>query len=81
MYFFSSSAAVGVRAGAAVLVVLGAVFLVVVFFVVVFLELDSLVLLVDFIKTENYTYIVWPIMMIALGFWGATLLSKRIKKE
>lgn len=40
-----------------------------------------LVLLVDFIKTENYTYIVWPIMMIALGFWGATLLSKRIKKE
>lgn len=36
-----------------------------------------LVLLVDFIKTENYTYIVWPIMMIALGFWGATLLAKR----
>ena len=40
-----------------------------------------LALLVDFIKSENYTYIVWPIMMIALGFWGATLLSKRIKKE
>ena len=40
-----------------------------------------LALLVDFIKSENYTYIVWPIMMIALGFWGATLLSKRIKQE
>ena len=40
-----------------------------------------LALLVDFIKSENYTYIVWPIMMIALGFLGATLLSKRIKKE
>ena len=40
-----------------------------------------LALLVDLIKSENYTYIVWPIMMIVLGFWGATLLSKRIKKE